>query len=294
MLGAGCAGGPFAPIVTEGPGLILDRDGAVLTEAALATRLNAAEIVVLGEIHDNPIHHARQARLVRALAPKGLAFEMVPADSEEGVQVYLAQGGAPDQIGPAIGWERMGWPDWPAYAQIFEAAIESYPDTYIAGGGVPRAKVRTALFAGAATAFGAGASDIGLTRPLEPALRIEVEDEMIASHCNALPREVATGMVEAQRLRDARFAEAALRAHRLGGGQTVLITGNGHARTDRGVPVYLGAVAPDLMVLSVGMLESAGADDPAKRPDATALPYDFVWLSRTISREDPCAAFRKG
>ena len=275
---AGCGA-----VVSEGPGLILDREGAIASEEVLAARLSAADVVVLGEVHDNPVHHARQARMVRVLGPAGMAFEMVPEASEEGVQAFLTEGGAAGGIGPAIGWKRMGWPEWKLYAPIFEAA----PGAYIAGGGVPRRQIRKALLAGAATAYGPGASEIGLTRPLDARTRAEVEDEMIASHCNALPREVATGMVEAQRLRDARFARAVLRAREKGGGQAVLITGNGHARTDRGVPVYLRALAPDLTIVSVGMIESAD-QDPSRLRD---LPYDFVWVSRPHSRADPCEGF---
>ena len=271
-----CAG-----LVQEGPGVILRPGGGTATENTLVAELERADVVVLGEVHDNKIHHARQARLVRALAPEGLAFEMVPEASEEGIQVFLAQGGARDAIGPAIGWERMGWPDWAAYAPIFEAA----PGAYIAGGGVSRRQVRQALQLGAAVAFGAGASEIGLTQPFTPEVRAAVEDEMIAAHCDMLPREMATSMVEAQRLRDARFAEAVLRARARGGGRVVLITGNGHARTDLGVPAYLRKAAPGLKVLSVGMIESAdGTVEPG-------LPFDYVWVSRPMKRKDPCEGF---
>ena len=37
-----------------------------------------ADITVLGEIHDNPGHHANQAAIVKALQPAALVFEMFP------------------------------------------------------------------------------------------------------------------------------------------------------------------------------------------------------------------------
>ena len=269
----------------EGPGVITGPGGAVLSEAALVSALAESQIVVLGEVHDNPIHHARQARLVGALHPAGIAFEMVPRASEEGVQVFLAQGGARDQIGPAIGWERLGWPDWPMYAPIFDAA----PGAYVAGGGVMRAELRLAIKSGAALVYGDDADAMGLGQPLDPETQTEFEDEMIAAHCNKLPREAARGMVDAQRLRDARFAAAAYRALVAGGGQAALITGNGHARTDRGVPAYLRLVVPEVAVLSVGMIELAAGVDPVVA--AHGLPYDYVWFSEPARRDDPCAGF---
>ena len=284
-LATGCAG--VAPeLPPELPGAILSPDGAELTEAELVAALEQAQIVVLGEVHDNPVHHARQARLVRQLRPRGLAFEMVPEASEEGIQVFLAQGGERGEIGPAIGWDRMGWPDWALYAPIFEAA----PGAYIAGGGAARSEIRAAIERGAATAYGAGASAVGLDRPLDPAIRVEIEDEMIAAHCDKLPRQAAGGMVEAQRLRDARFANAAWRALvQGGGGRAVLITGNGHARTDRGAPAYLRLVAPQVAVLSVGMIELQPGADPAAA--ARGRPFDYVWFSTPAKRTDPCAGF---
>ena len=272
----------------ERAGPIVGPGGARLSEAELVARLEGAEVVVLGEVHDNPVHHARQARLVEALAPGGLAFEMVPTGSEEGVQVFLAQGGARGGIGPAIGWERLGWPDWDLYAPIFEAA----PRAYVAGGGAARSELREAMRRGAAAAWGAGAGEVGLDRDLAAETRRALEDQMIAAHCGEIPRPVARGMVEAQRFRDARLAEAALRALRRGGEQAVLITGNEHARLDRGAPAYLGRLAGDVTVRSVGMIELPAGADPAEA--AEGLAYDYVWFSEPQERGDPCAGLRQG
>ncbi|HSF94182.1 MAG TPA: ChaN family lipoprotein [Thermohalobaculum sp.] len=280
MLVVGCA-----PRGSGVEGRIAGPGGAGISEASLVEVLRGADIVVIGEVHDSPIHHARQARLVRALRPGGIAFEMVPQASEEGIQAFLAQGGTAREIGPAIGWDRMRWPDWKMYAPVFVAA----EGAYVAGGGVPRPELALARREGAARAYGGGAEGLGLDQPLDAALRTELEDEMIASHCNMLPREVATGMIESQRLRDARFAAAALRAYAAGGGKAVLITGNGHARTDRGVPAYLGRAMPELTVLSVGMIELAPGGDPAV---AAEMPFDYVWFSEPTDRADPCAAFK--
>lgn len=281
LLSAGCA-----VLGTGTPGPILGSGGEALSERDLVTALRAADIVILGEVHDNPVHHARQARLVRALRPSGIAFEMVPSASEEGIQVFLAQGGKRDAIGPAIGWQRLGWPDWAMYRPVFAAANGAY----VAGGGVARSDLQLAIKAGAGVAYGRGAGSLGLVLPLDPATQTGIEDEMIAAHCNKLPRAAASGMVEAQRLRDARFAAAAYRAFAAGGGKrAVLITGNGHARADRGVPAYLRRVAPELRVVSVGMLELPPGGDPIAA--ARGLPYDYVWFAPPAEREDPCAAF---
>jgi uncharacterized iron-regulated protein len=259
--------------------------GQRIGREALAGRLGDADIVILGEVHDNPAHHQAQAWAVRRLRPAGLAFEMIPRASEAGIRALLAEGGSPGEIGPAIGWEQSGWPDWEIYRPVFDA----WRAQVYTGGGVPVQALRDAASAGAAPAATDRRFASLLATPLDPETQAAVEDEMVAAHCDKLPREAAPGMVEVQRLRDASFASAALRARAKGGGQTVLITGNGHARTDRGVPVYLRAVAPDLRVASVGLLET---EPGAATPEAHGeLPYDFVWFTAPAERPDPCAAF---
>lgn len=257
-----------------------------LDRAELARRLSEADVSVLGEVHDNAAHHVAQAWLVGQLEPTGIAFEMIPTSSEEGIAVFLADGGAPAEIGPAIGWESLGWPDWALYRPIFEAWRA---DVYT-GGGVSRGVIRQAIANGAASQSPDDRFAPVLSASLAPAVQSAMEDEMIAAHCDMLPASAAPGMVEGQRLRDASFAAAALRAHAAtGGGRIVLITGNGHARTDRGVPSYLAAVAPGLAVASVGILETRqGAQSVSEHGP---LPYDYVWFTAPAERGDPCAAF---
>jgi len=261
--------------------------GVPLTRAALAERLAEADIVILGEVHDNEEHHLGQAWLVERLKPTGLAAEMIPRSSEEGVNVFLEQDGDPGEIGPAIGWDRLGWPDWAFYRPVFEAA----PLKVVTGGALGRRVIRQAIGDGAGPAAAASA-DPALVRAVATTLpegaQAAMEAEMITAHCDKLPASAAPGMVEAQRLRDASFAAAALRALEIGGGKTVLITGNGHARKDRGVPIYLTELMPEATVLSVGFVET----ELDARTGLSDQPFDFIWATLPADRPDPCLAFQ--
>ncbi|MEL7347063.1 MAG: ChaN family lipoprotein [Pseudomonadota bacterium] len=283
------AGNPLAGVIWDVAA------GQPVSAEALAARLQGADVAILGEIHDNALHHERQAEMVAAIAPSGLAFEMVPEASERGIAVFLETGGEPGAIGPAIGWERMGWPDWSIYRPIFDAAFEDDASPVITGGALPRASLGLAMREGAASAYGDGAVAAGLDRPLSALVQAQMTAEMIRAHCDLIPAEAAAPMVEVQRLRDARFAAAVLRARdRAPAGPTVLITGNGHARTDRGVPAFLDTMAPALSVLSLGQVEVTGdADSAGDYADQLAL-YDFVWFSTGVpGRGDPCDALRQ-
>ena len=252
-------------------------DAAEIGPADLAS-LPPADIVVLGEVHDNPIHHANQARAVKAIDPAAIVFEMLSAEQAARVLPELIDD--PETLGEVLGWEAAGWPDFAMYHPVFAAARNAR----FVGGTETREAARRAVDEGAAEVFGADAPTFALDRPLPDAERGLRIDEQRAAHCDALPEDLLPGMVEAQRLRDGWLARAALAAHADTGGPVVVITGNGHARADWGVPALLAEAAPELGVLSVGQFEDMPPDDP---------PFDLWLVTDPAERPDPCAAFRQ-
>ncbi len=237
----------------------------------------AADVVLLGEKHDNPAHHQMQAKAVAELAPRALVFEMLTEEQAGQVTPEL-RADLPD-LGKALGWEAGGWPDFAMYAPIFAAA----PEAQIFGAQLPRGWARLAMATGVTNVFAIEAVRFGLTEPLEESQLAERLNLQMAAHCGALPLELLPDMVDVQRIRDALLAQAALQALDETGGPVVVITGNGHARTDWGVPSYIARVAPDVSVFSIGQSEDGQA--PEGR-------FDRVIDAPGVEREDPCLAFQ--
>lgn len=238
--------------------------------------LPQVDVLVLGEVHDNPAHHANQARAVRSVQPAALVFEMLQPAHVAALPANLADAEA---IAAATEWEERGWPDFDMYHPIFTAA----PGARIYAGDVPRSVIRMAVRDGAVAAFGQDAARFGLTELFPPDIQTEQEKRLLAAHCFAMPKEALPGMVEAQRLRDAVLAQAALAALADTGGPVVIITGVEHARNDIGVPAMLRRAEPGVTVLSLGQME----DVPETRP-----PHDLWIVTEGVKgRGDPCAAF---
>ena len=234
-----------------------------------------ADLLVLGEIHDNPDHHVLQAQIVSSVRPVAIVFEMLTPE-----QAAIASGmdrSDAVKLGAALDWQNSGWPDFAMYHPIFAAA----PDAIVFGAALPGDLAGAAMELGVIAAFGPEAAAYGLT-PLSPEVQAQQEAEQAAAHCNALPPEILPRMVDVQRMRDAHFAKAMVQAYDRFGGPVVLITGTGHARTDIGVPAALRHARPDLGVWALGQLESAQAD----------APFDAVNLTDPIQRPDPCLAFQ--
>ncbi len=240
------------------------------------TALPPVDIVILGEVHDNPTHHRNQAAAVAAIRPSALVFEMFgPQEAERAADLPRDDVG---RLATALGWEGSGWPDFSLYHPILAAA----PEAALYGAALPRDLVRRAVTEGAAAVFGADAALYGLDRALPPDLQAAREAEQQAAHCNALPEAMLPGMVAAQALRDAAFSRSALTALAETGGPVVVIAGSGHADRERGMPVFLGRAAPDVSVLSLGQVEA---------PATQTQPYDLWIVTEAAPRDNPCAAF---
>jgi uncharacterized iron-regulated protein len=232
-----------------------------------------ASVVVLGEQHDNPAHHARQANWVSALAPKALVFEML---TERQAARAGIEWSTQDELDAAIEWTASAWPSFDMYFPIFAAA----PDAVIYGANVPRETLRKQLKM--PLIEHPNAQQFGLDHSLIEVEQVAREEVQAVAHCGALPEEMLPVMVSAQRLRDAALSDAALRALTHTGGPVVVITGNGHARADWGVPALIAYAAPEVSVFSLGQSED-GQD--------LSGAFTLILDAPSPERSDPCAAF---
>lgn len=244
---------------------------------APAVLAGAYDVHVLGEVHDNPEHHAEQARRVTEVAPRALVFEMLTeAQAAEALPELRGDAGA---LGAALGWAGSGWPDFDMYYPIFAAA----PEAHIFGAAVPRDTAREAMTEGAAAVFAGDAAAYGLAGPLEAGQQAAREALQMAAHCDALPEDMLPLMVEVQRLRDATLALKTVQALEETGGPVAVITGNGHARKDWGMPHLLAQVVPGAQVFVLLQGEDGAVPEGG---------HDAVAFAPAPDRDDPCDVFR--
>lgn len=236
----------------------------------------AQDVLILGEIHDNPAHHITQAERVQAFEPAAIVFEMLTPAQASQVRPEIRDDA--EALAQALDWKNSGWPDFEIYYPIFAAADTAR----IYGAGVPREEARRALQERVEAIF-PEAQKFGLMVPLPEWQQKEREGLQHAVHCDALPAEMLLVMVEIQRLRDAVLAQTVFKALKETAGPVVVITGNGHARKDWGVPALLTQVQPELQIYVLGQTE-----------DHVELEggFDEVVSVPAVEREDPCAAFQ--
>ncbi len=264
------------------------RAGRFVSEPELDRALSRASFVLLGETHDNPDHHAIQARLLQAIVATGrrpaLAFEMLDVDQQGEVDAAL-RGPDPSatSVRDAVDWDRSGWPAFAMYQPIFQVGLAAHLPIVAANLSRPSARAVIHLGAGALTP--AVQDLLARAGPLPAEEDRERRDEMEALHCGQLPPAFLGPMVLSQRARDAQLA-AALHTGATGGG-AVLVTGAEHARRDRGVGLFLrvSGIPPD-QIASVALREvEPQATEPA---EYGGTPYDYLVFTPATRREDPC------
>lgn len=288
---AGCAPGnpPPSGEANALAGRVWDvRAGRFVTEVAAIARAREARILFLGETHDNAVHHRLQARILEAILGAGrrplLAMEQFDRAKQPALDAARARGVRDAElVADAGGFDREGW-RWPQYLPLVRLAMEN--NLVLRAANFSREEARALIRSGRPAADLPAAS---------AALRAALEQDIVDGHCgHRPPAAVLTGMVEAQRARDAQMAGSLQEA---GASGAVLIAGAGHARLDRGAAVYLPP-AERSRLLSLAFLEvEAGKADPHDYLDAASAAgagreYDLVWFTTRAEREDPCLTLR--
>ena len=259
--------------------------------------------VVLGEIHDNPVHHLVRSAAIKEFGGSAqkpaLVFEQFRADQQAGLDAFAdLKTKSPNDATLAefkrlTGWDKSGWQQY-NYDPLFEAAIDAKLPLY--AGDVTRDAIMKVAKEGESALPADERARLKLDLPLGQKLDNASLDEIVEAHCNAMPKEALGGMAFAQRYRDASLADALLNAagkH----GSAILIAGNGHVRTDRGVPWYIRQRAPDKKVVSVMLVEvEDGKNDPEsyvpRNPDGKPAADYIIFTPGVAGRPDPCEKMR--
>lgn len=271
-----------------------------LLPAEVVRAASDADIVLLGETHDNPDHHKLQAWFIRELARKGkhpaVVMEMIGNDKAEALAgVQLATNVTADGIGSKLDWDNSGWPAWTLYRPIVDAALGA--NFTIFPGDAAKDQIKQVSQGGLGALPYSERVRLGLTAQLPAPLTAALVEDLKASHCNQLPEAELAGAAQVQRYRDAVLADNILKAADKSGGNAILIAGDGHVRSDRGVPLYLRARASGLKVVTLLLTEvTTGVENPedAVPRDPAGKPVaDYVWFTARSERADPCAELQK-
>jgi uncharacterized iron-regulated protein len=256
-----------------------------LEEDRLAAELARRPVVLLGEVHDNVFQHRIRAEALRRLLEGGarpaIAFEQF--DRERQGDIDRARREPPpegrslaDHVIAQARAPKDSW-DWARYRPFVELALQ-YDLPIVAANLSRSAAARVAREGPGAVFTEAERAELALDRFDD--ILAQHERVVQVGHCDMLPKSALPGLARAQIARDAVLAKS-LRPYLERG--VVLLTGNGHARRDIGVPRHLAA-EDQPRAWSIGLLEEGN--------EARSRLFDVALVSPAQARPDPCAGLK--
>jgi len=283
------------------------RPEAVLANALAAT-VRSGGFVLLGEVHDNPTHHRLRAMLIKQQIMNAdeldlraaAVFEHLRVDQQAGIDAFYDRRGRSrallmsSELLTEVGWDTSGWPDAHMFVPLFDAPL--WAKMTIRPGDPPREAIKAVARQGASALPAAEVERLGLAAPFPGELQDGLLSELEASHCGLMPKSAFGNMAFAQRYRDAHLADAMISSAATYGA-AILLAGNGHVRSDRGVPYYLRQRAPSKERLVVLLIEVEDGKDLAGTydwRDGDGKPLaDYIVFTPRAERKDPCAKMRE-
>lgn len=237
--------------------------------ARRAMALLPADVLLLGEQHDAPEHHAIERETVEALAARGRLAALAIEMAEEGSSTaHLDRTATEAQVQTALGWNEKAWP-WSAYGPTVMAAVRAGVPVF--GANLPRSRMKDAM------------ADVSLDAQLGAEAHKAQQEAVRSGHCNLLPESQIGPMTRVQIARDRAMAQTIVKA-RVPGKTVLLLSGAGHAAKALGVPQHLPS---DLAVKTV-QLQAGSTPNPRREPGA----FDAVWQTPALPEKDHCAALR--
>jgi len=270
-------------------------DQKFISEESFGRRVQENDAIMLGETHDNLRHHQLQAQVINELVKTqrrpAVAFEMLNQEQQAVIVQFQASAkNKTDDFSQAVNWDKSGWPEWSYYRPVFQSAIEN--DLPIIAANLDLKLIRKVIKQGSKV-LAQNYQDLLTKYQYDPALKKELEQEILSAHCDMLPEKMLSPMLMGQQVRDLAMTQAVQSSLNSSTGDgIVLISGSGHSRKDYGVPYYLQQEMPELKVVSIAFMEVSEDEfkpgDYAEAWGAKKLPFDYVWFTPRAEREDQC------
>ncbi len=277
-----------------------DHRGMTVEREAVHERLDRADIILLGEVHDSADIHDKQVELLEELgdAPLVLALEQLDLDHRARLEAMDRRddlGGR--ELARRGRFDEDGW-GWKHYGELFSLAAErGWPLRPI---NLSREDAREFARDGDAWRLVLAEREVRLIETLAPTLSLpgplqeDLVSDLVEAHCGDLDKAFARRIARAQVARDILMAEAILAARdAFPARQVVAVMGNQHARLDRGAGYWIGRMlderqgAEKPVVMAIGMLPvgEKGIRDIAGE---TSAEFDLRLVTEPLDRPPHC------
>ena len=248
----------------------------------LISAIHDADIILLGEIHDNLFQHRARADLISKMQSK--KFAIVSEHLVSGSEITYS-GRLLEDL-ETIGFNKKAW-SWPVHEVLYKKFEEfSLP---VFGGNLSEKDINN-IYTGRGLSQSDTLTPILKRSALDNQSKDKLLNDLVVGHCGVVEEDFLSFMFKVQRLRDASLAYIANKL-----APAIVIAGNGHVRRDYGVPQILKKMNPNSDVISIAFLEidklSETTDNLIKKLFKDA-DTDYIWITEAVARVDQCEGLR--
>ena len=248
----------------------------------LIAAIHEADIILLGEIHDNLFQHRARADLISKI--QNTEFVIVSEHLVSGSEI--AYSGSLLEDLETIGFNKKAW-SWPTHEVLYKKFEEF--NLPIFGGDLSKKDINN-IYAGRGFSQSDTLIPIVKRSVLDSQSKDKLLNDLVLGHCGVVEEDLLSFMYKVQRYRDAGMAYIASKV-----APAIVIAGNGHVRRDYGVPQIIKKMNPNSNVISIAFLET---DKLSEMTDNLIKKFfkdedtDYIWLTEPVSRVDPCEKLR--
>lgn len=287
----------------------------VVEQEELIEHFLGAEVIYLGEKHDNARQHEIQLQVLEALISKGkrpsIGFEFFTT-GETSLLMDFTQPSAPimnmkpndhnpeSVLRQALGWDHRSNEEWSYYFKLIELARKNQLPTFATD--IPWGLSSRITRVGVENLHPTELSllvDTGLNDSDYEELMLE---EFTNAHCGYRNEEMFRRMYQAWIARNDAMAQSIVNTLEANPqNPVVMIVGFGHLRHSMGIPERVAYLRPETKQINFAMMEIS--QEPSSLE--SYLPefeingrtfrqdFDYLWFTPRQEMEDPCKAFRK-
>ena len=289
--------------------------GKVIKQEELIEHFLGAELIYLGEKHDNARQHEIQLQILEALINKGkrpsIGFEFFTigqtsllmnfTQPSEPIMNIKSKDYDPESVlRQALGWDHRSDEEWSYYFKLIEFARDNQLPAFATD--IPWGLSSRITRVGVENLHPTELSlllDTGLNDSEYEQLMLE---EFTNVHCGYRNEEMFRRMYQAWIARNDAIAQSIVNTLEANPQKpVVMIIGFGHLRHGMGIPERIAYLRPETKQINFSMIEinlepsSLESYLPEFEINGRTFKqdFDYIWFTSRKDMEDPCKAFRK-
>ena len=289
--------------------------GKVIKQEELIEHFLGAELIYLGEKHDNARQHEIQLQILEALISKGkrpsIGFEFFTigqtsllmnfTQPSEPIMNIKSKDYDPESVlRQALGWDHRSDEEWSYYFKLIEFARDNQLPAFATD--IPWGLSSRITRVGVENLHPTELSlllDTGLNDSEYEQLMLE---EFTNVHCGYRNEEMFRRMYQAWIARNDAIAQSIVNTLEANPQKpVVMIIGFGHLRHGMGIPERIAYLRPETKQINFSMIEinlepsSLESYLPEFEINGRTFKqdFDYIWFTSRKDMEDPCKAFRK-